>query len=65
MNYDHSEPFFPKLPKTITSEEATRLRRECKDHTVIVEGNVALHMVRDAQGCVYVVDEAQTETADA
>jgi hypothetical protein len=54
-----SAPFFPKPPQTITREEAERIRRESKDHIVVVQGNVALHMVRGSDGVIYVVDEAK------
>lgn len=59
MSNDQPEPFFKTPPKTITREEADRLRRECKDHTVIVDSKVALHVVRDANGVIYVIDEAR------
>lgn len=45
-------------PKTITREESDRIRREGKEHLVVVEGKYALHMVRDEHGITYIVDEA-------
>lgn len=53
-----SDRFFNNPPQTITRDEANRVRRECKDHLVVVHGKVALHMCRDANGVIYVVDEA-------
>ncbi len=61
MSTDPSEPFFKTPPKTITRAEADRLRRECKEHQVVVEGKVALHFVRDENGIIYLVDQAKAD----
>lgn len=49
--------FNAKNIKTITREEAAKLRREAKDHTIVVEDGYAIHFVMK-DGVVYVIDEA-------
>lgn len=50
-----------KLPKTciISTEEAARLRRDSKYHTVVKEGDVAIHFVHNpVTGVNTIVDYA-------
>jgi hypothetical protein len=50
--------FFSKKPKTVTREDANRVRRESKDHIVAASEGVALHGCWMPDGTLYIVDEA-------
>lgn len=53
-----------KIPAsvTVTAEEAARLRRHSKHHTIVVDGNFAIHCVFVPETGIWtIVDEAEAK----